>query len=97
MEKYSARAQLFVNQLKGVSELSLGQTVEGGLFEDAIDTKIGPLFEHINALPENAPLEIPLFAFPLIDKGPREITANEFFISPLIEGLNHAGLATANL
>jgi hypothetical protein len=97
VEKYSVCAQLLVNQFKGVFELSLGQAVKGGLLKDTIDTKIRPLFEHINAFPENTPLEIPLFAFPLIDKSPGEITTNEFFIPPLIEGLNHTGLATANL
>jgi hypothetical protein len=97
VEKYSVCAKFLVNEFKGVFELSLGETVEGGLFKDAIDTKIRPLFEHINAFPENSPLEIPFFAFPLIDKGPGEITTNEFFISPLIKRLNHTGLATANL
>lgn len=96
MEKYAVLAQFPVNELKGVLEFPLRQTVNGSLLENAIEAEIWPFLEHINPFPDNASFQIPLLAFPLINKGPGEITANQLLIPPLIEILDHGGFATAN-
>lgn len=70
MEKYAVLAQFPVNELKGVLEFPLGKTVNGSLLENTIEAEVWPFFEDINPFPDNASFEIPLLAFPLINKGP---------------------------
>jgi hypothetical protein len=67
VEKDPVGAQFFIDQFEGVLQLSLRQAVQGSLFKNTVNSKIWPLLEHVDSLPEDPSLQVPFLTFPLIN------------------------------
>lgn len=97
MEKCSFLLHAFLQVVDRSLQLWLRKAVQGRLLKYTVHIPVRPLLRDVYSLPAHPSLKVPLLALLLIDDRPAKVGADNIFVAPAIEGVDHCTFTTAKL